>query len=145
MERYMFASHGSLAHGFCSALEMIAGTGEPVTCYDLDEYQTPQELYAAAEQQVRENPGDTFVVFTDLMGGSVHNQLLCLCRYENVVVISGAHLGLILEMILNKSGGTAIWRARRAVESTLPMIRAFSRETIAEEREKENEEGGLFL
>ena len=145
MERYIFASHGSLAHGFHSALEMIAGAGEPVTCYDLSEYQTPGELYAAAEEQVRVHPGDTFVVFTDLMGGSVHNQLLSLCQYDNAVVISGAHLGLILEMILNKSGGPAIERAQRAVASTTPMIRAFSKETIAAQKEKEDEEGGLFV
>lgn len=144
MEKYLFASHGSLAHGFRSALEMIAGTGEYVSCYDLSEYQTPQELYEAAQQEIRDHPDDTFVIFTDLLGGSVHNNLLCLCSYDNVVVLSGTHLALVLEMILNKSGDSVVVRAEKAIASTTPMIRAFSKETLAGQRQKE-EEGGLFI
>ena len=46
------------------------------------------------------NNHDELIVFTDLMGGSVTNQILQYALKENVFIISGFNLPLLLEILL---------------------------------------------
>jgi len=46
------------------------------------------------------NNEDELIVFTDLMGGSVTNQILQYALKENVYIISGFNLPLLLEVLL---------------------------------------------
>ena len=47
MRKYIIASHGGLATGMKSAVEMIIGTCGNIECYDLNTYSTPQKIYDA--------------------------------------------------------------------------------------------------
>ena len=132
MEHYILASHGSLACGMKSAVEMICGNEYPLASYDLDHYDTPEEIYAAIETQIQAEPRDEYVIFTDLLGGSVHNCLLRLGQWDNAVVIAGMHLGLVLGMMGGEKEGTLQQRADEAIRMTTPMITAFAKERIQE-------------
>lgn len=138
MEHYILASHGALAYGMKTAIEMICGKSEQLESYDLEHYGSPEEIYHIIEQKVQQNTGDTYVVFTDLLGGSVQNRLLSLGRYENTVIISGMHLGLVIAMMTEQKPGTLQERADAAIQATLPLITAFTKEKI----HKSIEEGG---
>lgn len=101
MRRYYIASHGKLASGMVSAVEMITGSSKGLVSYDLSEYKLPDAIYDVMYKEINENPNDEYIIFTDLLGGSVHNSLLCLCNNKDVYLISGMNLGMILEVILN--------------------------------------------
>ena len=101
MRRYYIASHGKLASGMVSAVEMITGSNKGLTSFDLADYIVPDAIYNIMYKEIPEHPNDEFIIFTDLLGGSVHNSLLCLCSNKNVYLISGMNLGMILEVILN--------------------------------------------
>ena len=49
-------------------------------------------------QQLSEN--DELIAFTDLLGGSVTNQLLQYALKENVYIVSGLNLPLLLDILL---------------------------------------------
>ena len=101
MRRYYIASHGKLASGMVSAVEMITGSSKGLVSYDLSEYKLPDAIYDVMYKEINENPNDEYIIFTDLLGGSVHNSLLCLCNNKDAYLISGMNLGMILEVILN--------------------------------------------
>ena len=132
MEHYILASHGSLACGMKSAVEMICGDECPLASYDLDHYDTPEDIYAAIEKQIKADPQGEYIIFTDLLGGSVHNCLLHLGQRENTIIIAGMHLGLVLGMMGGEKEGTLQQRADKAIRMTMPMITAFAREKILE-------------
>lgn len=132
MEYYILASHGSLACGMKSAVEMICGDDCSLTSYDLDHYETPEDIYAAIEKQIKADLQGEYIIFTDLLGGSVHNCLLHLGQHENTVIITGMHLGLVLGMMGGEKEGTLQQRADEAIRMTMPMITAFARKKILE-------------
>lgn len=132
MEHYILASHGSLAYGMKRAVEMICGENENLSSYDLDHYDTPEDICHQIELIIQKNPEDSYIIFTDLLGGSVHNCLLSLGRYENTVIIAGMHLGLVLTMITEESDLPLQQRADEAIRMTIPVITAFTKKKILE-------------
>ena len=132
MEHYILASHGSLAYGMKRAVEMICGNECALVSYDLDHYDTPEEIYEIIDGQISSEPRDEYIIFTDLLGGSVHNCLLRLGRYDNTVIIAGMHLGLVLGMMGGEKEGSLQQRADEAIRMTTPMITAFAKKKIQE-------------
>lgn len=141
-EYVILVSHGSLAYGMKTAIEMICGNDMDIESYDLDHYKSPEEIYVILDNMVKENPDDKFIVFTDLLGGSVHNRLLGLALNEKVIIITGMHLGLVLSMLLDTIG-TLEERAERAIESSSPKIVMYTKDKILEESEKLGKEDDL--
>ena len=84
MRKIILASHGSMAEGVLSAAKMIMGDCEEIQALGLDHYESPTEIARRIERQVTAEPDCDFMIFCDIHGGSVHNQLTELCRYPNV-------------------------------------------------------------
>lgn len=100
MRKIILASHGSLAEGVYSAIRMILGDCENITCYSLDHYETPQDILQAVTAAIDSDPDSDHIILCDIKGGSVHNQLVTLCTAErpNVRLVSGVNLNLALEL-----------------------------------------------
>ena len=96
----ILASHGQLAKGFLSAVEMIAGKQNGITAYTLADYATPQEIRDEVSRKIEDHPDELFILLSDILGGSVHNQLIEECIKENVVLVSGINLALVLDLLL---------------------------------------------
>ena len=75
-KKIILASHGRFASGMLSAAKMIIGELEGVDCFDLEDYESPYEIYKNIEQAMKKENDATFLILTDLLGGSVNNQLL---------------------------------------------------------------------
>lgn len=101
MRKIILASHGSMAEGVLSAAKMIMGDCEEIQALGLDHYESPTEIARRIERQVTAEPDCDFMIFCDIHGGSVHNQLTELCRYPNVYLVGGMTLSMILECHLN--------------------------------------------
>jgi len=99
--KFLIATHGALASGFRSSLEMIAGAGDSVHIIQayLDESKPVNEelanLFGSA------GPEEEWVVFSDLLGGSITNQLVQAGAGKNVHIIAGFNLPLLLEVVLS--------------------------------------------
>jgi fructoselysine/glucoselysine PTS system EIIA component len=100
MRKYLIATHGTFAKGIHSSLEIIMGTPENVfllQAYTGENKSIKEELDTVLEKISKE---DELIVFTDLMGGSVTNQILQYALKKNVYIISGFNLPLLLDILL---------------------------------------------
>ena len=120
--KFLIATHGALASGFQSSLELIAGAGDSVHIIQayLDESKPVNEELANLFGPAGTDKGGTgtdeegagtnkelggtdeeWVVFSDLLGGSITNQLVQAAAGTNVHIIAGFNLPLLLEVILS--------------------------------------------
>lgn len=100
MRKYLIATHGTFAGGIKSALELIAGKNDNV--FTIEAYTGENK---SIDDDILEivrklDPSDELIVFTDLMGGSVTNQIIQNALKENIYIISGVNLPLLLDIIL---------------------------------------------
>lgn len=98
--RIIIVSHGSLAEGMLSAVEMIAGKQENISTYSLATYQTPSKVKEKVQEDLNNYKQDRFIILCDIKCGSIHNILVELCADERVKLISGMNLALVLSVAI---------------------------------------------
>ena len=100
MKKIILASHGNLAQGMRDSVCMLMGDPkEKLEALTLNMGDSTEALLEPTIQKVRSCPQDTFVLITDVFGGSVNNTALCFLEVSNLFVISGMSLGLVLELV----------------------------------------------
>jgi mannose/fructose-specific phosphotransferase system component IIA len=99
--KFLIATHGTLAKGVKSALDVIAGEMENIALIQayLDESRPVEDELTDVLATVTDT--DELVVFTDLLGGSVNNIMLRHALRENVHIVSGFNLPLLIEIVLS--------------------------------------------
>lgn len=100
MRKFLIAAHGSFSSGIKSSLEIIIGKVENVFIIDayVDGNKSIEEEFNTILTNVQVE--DELVVFSDLMGGSITNQILRYGLQENVHVVTGMNLPLLLDIML---------------------------------------------
>ena len=101
MRKILIVSHGELAGGMQSALELITGADSGVVVL---------QAYVEENRSVEEElaglfgDGEEWVVFTDLLGGSITNQVLRTAAelgvMESVHIVAGMNLPLVIEVAM---------------------------------------------
>lgn len=126
--RMILASHGHLAEGMLSAVEMIAGKQERISAYGLTTYQTPGKVKEKVIEEMRAHPQDRFIICCDIKCGSIHNILVELCEDTRVALISGMNLALILTLALSPDMGKD--QLISSMEEAKSNLMYFDKETI---------------
>jgi fructoselysine and glucoselysine-specific PTS system IIA component len=100
MRKFLITAHGKLASGIKSSLDIIIGETENV--FVIDAYVDGNKSIEDELKKILENikPEDELIVFSDLMGGSITNQVLRCALKENVHVVSGMNLPLLIDLIM---------------------------------------------
>ncbi|GMQ74639.1 PTS fructose transporter subunit IIA [Tetragenococcus halophilus] len=102
MKKILVATHGYLARGILSSIEMLAGTTEGISI--INAYVDEEDLEGKTQNFISSlKEDDTPIVFTDLYGGSV-NQTITRIFLENqkfIPVISGFNFPILLEIVLS--------------------------------------------
>lgn len=100
MRKYLIATHGTFAGGIKSSIDLILGETENVFLIQayLEENKSLQQEIQQVLKQI--NHEDELIVFTDLMGGSITNQILQFALKENVYIVAGVNLPLLLDILL---------------------------------------------
>ena len=100
MRKFLIAAHGSFSSGIKSSLEIIIGKVENVFIIDayVDGNKSIEDDFNTILTNVQVE--DELVVFSDLMGGSITNQILRNGLRENVHVVTGMNLPLLLDVML---------------------------------------------
>ena len=100
MRKFLLATHGAFASGIKSSLEMITGENENV--HIIGAYTEGNKPIESELNNILAGcqPGDELIIFTDIAGGSITSEILRLTRMENVYVIAGMNLPLLLDIVL---------------------------------------------
>ncbi|WP_253186893.1 PTS sugar transporter subunit IIA, partial [Enterococcus faecium] len=101
MKKILIATHGHLASGFLSSIQLLTGKVQEITVINayVDECDYEQELNVFVNQV---NEQDQIFVFTDLFGGSVNQKITktFLEKEIAVTILSGFNLPILLEIVL---------------------------------------------
>ncbi len=103
MRKYLIATHGTFAGGIKSSLDIILGESETINL--IEAYtETNKSLQEDIEEVMTQLiPEDELIVFTDLLGGSITNQILQFGLRENIFIVAGINLPLLLDIMLADS------------------------------------------
>jgi len=122
MKKVLILTHGKFAEGIADSLRMIAGEQDitPLCILDDDSPKEVESRLMAYLDQTK--PDDTVIIMTDIPGGSSTKSALPLIQtHENVHVVTGLNLALLLEIVLSgdenvaENINTAIENARASI------------------------------
>ena len=99
MKQILIATHGKMASGIRYTAELIVGKMAEITT--IDAYVTPEDnVEKKFEEYFANHENDRIFVFTDLMGGSVNQKLLGYSQKENVTLITGTNLPVLMQVMM---------------------------------------------
>jgi fructoselysine and glucoselysine-specific PTS system IIA component len=98
--KFLIATHGTFATGVKSSLDIIIGAVENVFLIQayIDDTVSVETQINEVLDQVTDT--DELIVFCDILGGSITNQILQHALKPNVHVISGFNLPLLIEVLM---------------------------------------------
>lgn len=100
--KYLIATHGKLASGFQSSIDILTGKGKEVKVIDayLDNSDYTPKITEFIDSVAE---GEQAVIFTDLYGGSVNQRVvaqLATKPNDNIFLIANSNLAIILSVLL---------------------------------------------
>ena len=98
MIKLLLASHGDLADGICSSLKIIMGEQgniRTLCAYTKEEFDLRSEVWEILNDLSYE---DKLIVVTDIFGGSVNNEFMNNLNRNNLYLIAGLNLPLVIEL-----------------------------------------------
>src|ERR1700730_14805936 len=100
MRKFLIATHGRFASGVRSSLEIIIG--QTANLFFIEAYVEENKGIESEMEAILENLGEReeLIVFTDLLGGSITNQVLRSAQRRNVHIVSGFNLALLIEVLM---------------------------------------------
>jgi PTS system mannose-specific IIA component len=100
MRKILLASHGHLASGLKSSVEILTGDSSAITA--VDAYVDDSDYTEAIRDFIDAcGPDDEAVIFTDILGGSVFQKVALLePEKHGVVHVTGMNLAVVMECLL---------------------------------------------
>ena len=98
--KFLIATHGHFAKGVKSSLDIIIGQTDNV--FLIEAYVNENKGIEEDIANVLKNIGDDdeLIAFTDLLGGSITNQVMRCTQGKNVQIVSGFNLALLIEVLM---------------------------------------------
>ena len=131
MRKFLIATHGSFSAGIKTSLDMIIG--EMGNVFIIQAYVNGNKSIDDELNEVLKNISDEdeLVIFSDLLGGSITNQILRVALKENIHTVSGFNLPLLIDILLadtetpvNEVIETAIANAKEQIVYVNKLITA---------------------
>lgn len=135
MLRLFLSSHGHLASGMKSSVEILSGSNDRLTVFDayVNEENVKDVLDHYFETVVK--PEDEVILLSDLYGGSVNQVMYLYLDRPNVSLVAGVNLALVLELAVRES--VTKEELQKLVEQSRTMLRIVEPEadTASDEQE----------
>lgn len=108
MKKILLASHGKLALGLKDSLEMFLGKSDSIVA--VGAYIDSTDNYIQEIQQFIDSvEGDDAVIFTDIYGGSVNQQVtkMVLTANKKIPIITSMNMPIVLSVALSEKEMTS--------------------------------------
>ena len=139
-KKLILVSHGKLSEGMAYSVQMICGKNEDLSYYGM----MPGEHYSTIVDTIKKDAGENsdmqYLVVADLLGGSVCNGCMELTKLDNVKLIAGMNMPLILELIFAEAPVTD-----EMIEGYLKNSKEVIRQVNPEELEPEDNGEDAFF
>ncbi len=106
MKKILIAAHGTFASGAESTVQFLLGNVGNITC--INAYVNPDEnLIETLETYFSQvQPEDQVIVLTDIKGGSVNQKIVPYAVRDNVFLVAGFNLPLLVALAIAPEGVT---------------------------------------
>ena len=106
MKKILIATHGTFASGAESTVRFLMGNVGNITCINayVDQDENLVETLERYLAQIR--PEDQVIVLTDIKGGSVNQKIVPYAVRENVFLVAGFNLPLLVALAIAPEGIT---------------------------------------
>lgn len=107
MKKYLIASHGKFASGLKNTIQVLTGMQQSIVAVDV--YVDRNSNIEFLDKEIKSfidsiGQNDYGIIFTDLAGGSVNQEILGKIRnMKNFFVISSINLPVVLSVLLDKN------------------------------------------
>lgn len=102
-KKIILVSHGKLSEGMAHSVQMICGEQEGLSYYGMMPGEHYSPIVDTIRAQAEASPDSQFIIITDMLGGSVCNGCTELVNLENVKLISGMSMGLVIELLFENA------------------------------------------
>lgn len=94
--KYILASHGEYAEGLRSAVYQLTSAKEIYVCCA---YVDEESIESKMAEIMRNDPEGEWIIFTDLLGGSVNQHMMKNFLKPNIHILTGMNLYMILSVL----------------------------------------------
>ena len=134
MKKILLASHGHMASGIKSSMNILFGSSDNITAFDayVDEKSIEkviEDFYA----EVKED--DQVILLSDLYGGSVNQVMFTFLNRPNTRLVSGVNLALVLELAIKETVSDS--ELEELVENSRMMMKVVRMEALADDNESD--------
>ena len=138
MVQFFLSTHGRMASGLKSSIDILLGYSGCLTVFDayVDERSLEEELNAFYETV---GPEDQVILLSDMFGGSVNSMMYLFLNRPNTMLITGVNLALVIGLVVGRDSLT-----REAVEELIGQSREAIRIVELEEAGDDSGEEELF-
>ncbi len=140
---FILTGHGQFSNGLASAIDMVAGEQPAfqIVPFEGDRAAEYGDDLRAAIQKMHDEC-DGVLVFVDLLGGTPFNQAMMISQdIDNVEVVTGTNLPMLLELVLTRDGVELTDLAAQAVEIGQDGIVHKNLEPVGAAEDLDDEEG----
>lgn len=100
--RYLLISHGALATGMLSSIEMIMGTHENLDAVETDFNTTKQDILDEFQRIYDSHDQEELMIVCDIFGGTPSGDALeFIADKDNVYMLAGMSLPIMMELLLH--------------------------------------------
>lgn len=140
MVKMLLASHGTLAAGMLSSLELIMGRQEcvEVLCAYVDGEDDVSPRVKRFMEQMK--PEDSWIVCTDVFGGNINNEFMKYLDRDNMRLISGMSLPLVITAASSMSSADTAVDVEKEIKEVIPDIVHFCSAIELADQQGEDEE-----
>lgn len=126
MKGILIVTHHKLANAFVETIEMIAGKHDFLDSLGLNPDQEPESfgnLIVEKVNDLKEKGYDEVIVVLDLYGGTPCNQTIRILRENQLKVLVGVNLPMMLQMTLQNTRDSSLEElAQRSIQSGIEGI-----------------------
>ena len=134
MLKIFLSSHGHMASGIKSSLDILIGNTDKITVFDayVDE-KNVQDVLDNFYKTVSED--DDVLLLSDLYGGSVNQVMFTYLNRPNTRLVSGVNLALVLELAIKETISDS--ELEELVETSRMMMKIVKIEALADDNDSD--------
>ena len=134
MLKIFLSSHGLMASGIMSSLDILIGNTDKITVFDayVDE-KNVQDVLDNFYKTVSED--DEVLLLSDLYGGSVNQVMFTYLNRPNTRLVSGVNLALVLELAIKETISDS--ELEELVETSRMMMKIVKMEALADDNDSD--------
>ena len=134
MLKIFLSSHGHMASGIKSSLDILIGNTDKITVFDayVDE-KNVQDVLDNFYKTVSED--DEVLLLSDLYGGSVNQVMFTYLNRPNTRLVSGVNLALVIELAIKETISDS--ELEELVETSRMMMKIVKIEALADDNDSD--------